>query len=106
MRVSAIQRPMVRQNLVQKQATKTMSLRQNPEQIPEQTIAKPAFKGSNGAIWGLGGGLVTGLIIFCGATIAGTLALPATIGGLAVMATGAGGAYLGDKIEEKINNKK
>ncbi|MBE7703096.1 MAG: hypothetical protein E7Z89_03485 [Cyanobacteria bacterium SIG28] len=106
MRVSAIQKSMVRQNSVQKQATKPRCLKQEPEQIPEQATANPAFKGSNGALLGLGGGLITGLATVGGAAIAGVLVLPAAIGGLAIVATGAAGAAAGNKIEDKIKGKK
>lgn len=72
----------------------------------EPIFAKqPNFKGK-GLILGLGTGLATGLTIIGGAAIAGTFAFPALLGSIAILGSGAGGAYLGKKLESKINEIK
>ena len=75
---------------------------------PDSTGVNILFRGGNykGALLGLGGGLITGLLVVGGAAIAGALALPAIIGGAAVVSAGLGGAALGNKIEEKIDASK
>ena len=72
---------------------------------PEQPIANPTFKGGDGALAGLGGGLITGLIVIGGGAIAGVLALPTIIGSAAIVGAGVAGAYIGDKIGDAITGK-
>ena len=59
----------------------------------------PSFKGGGGAFYGFGLGLIGGLLTICTAGAA----LPALVGAAGVVGTGCGGAYLGDKIEDKLN---
>ena len=74
---------------------------------PTQPVENPQFKGKgNGALLGLGGGLITGLVTVGGAAIAGIVTLPVIIGGAAIVAAGAAGAKIGDKIEDKIEELK
>ncbi len=74
----------------------------------EPVVITPQFRGTEykGALLGLGGGLVTGLLVVGGAAIAGAFVLPALVGGAAVVGTGIAGATIGNKIEEKIDKIK
>ncbi len=105
MRVSAIQghgviRPKLNSGNV------VTRVRVQPEtQLPEA----PSFQSKGkGAIIGFGGGLAIGLFTFGAAAITGGLAIPTIIGCWGSLATGVGGAVLGNKIEDKISgeNKK
>ena len=98
MQVSKIQSTVLRQQC-QPKLNRTTNLLNKPEQEP---VAAPAFKGAKGGLWGLGGGLVTGLIVVCGGLITGGLAIPALLGGAAVLGSGAAGAALGNKVENKL----
>ncbi len=99
MRISAIQ------NQIQAKTMTRKVLRKN-ETEPQTQLAAPAFKGGDGALVGLGGGLITGLLIFAGGAITGGLALPAILGCAGVLGCGAAGAAAGNKIEDKIKGKK
>ena len=63
----------------------------------------PAFKGGDGALVGLGLGLSAALVA---TFLTGGAALPALIGELGVVASGAAGAYVGDKVGDAISGKK
>ena len=86
----------------------SMALKTNPTKPQTETVTvSPQFRGSGkGLLLGLGTGLVTGLLVVGGAAIAGAFMLPAAIGGAAVVATGAAGAAIGEKIEDKITKSK
>lgn len=103
MRVSKIQSTYVKsQN--QLGNVRTQRIMNEPTQ---PTVTAPTFKGDgNGALAGLGTGLVTGLAAVGGLAISGTLLLPALIGSAIVLGVGAAGAYVGNKIEDKIKENK
>ena len=101
MRVSSIQPALYNQT---KKTQINKKIYSNPINVPS---TNPQFKGSgDGALAGLGFGLCGGLIAIGGAAVAGIFLLPAIIGGAAVVAAGAAGAYVGDKIEDKITKNK
>ena len=104
MRISAIKGHYTNQSRPYSSKVAT-NVKSNQPEKPQ--VEAPAFKGGGtGGLLGLGAGLVTGLIIIGGAAITGGLALPALIGGAGIVASGAGGAYIGDKIEDKITGEK
>ena len=104
MRISAIQRQITNQP---KPIEKRVINHRNTNIPTEQTQPiTPSFKGNgDGALAGLGGGLIAGLLIFAGGAITGGVAVPAIVGSLGVLGLGAGGAYAGDKIEDAIKGK-
>ena len=103
MRITKIQSTVVKPQNQQKFKNIT-KLNNQPE---EQPITPPTFKGKgNGALAGLGGGLITGLVALGGAAISGALILPMAIGGAIIVGAGAAGAYIGDKIEDAIKGNK
>lgn len=78
-----------------------------PPQVPVDKTADVSFKGNgDGMVGGLGAGLAAGLLVVGGTAIAGILTLPAIIGGAVVLAAGAAGAYVGDKVEDKVTAMK
>ena len=78
-----------------------------PPHIPTEKNIKPTFNGKGGgAIVGVGGGLATGVLAVGGSAITGTVVLPAIVGSAIIVAVGIAGAYLGDKIEDKIEQIK
>lgn len=102
MRINSIQPTNLCYNKLQNtQKTQRQFAKLNQNEPPE--TSSPTFKGSgNGFLIGLGTGLIGGLAAFGTLAITGGLALPALIGGYAVVATGFGGGILGDKIEDKL----
>ena len=103
MRISAIQGQTGYQKPVLKKANKMNETKPSIEPAP---IQAPSFKGNGtGALIGLGVGLIGGLLFFAGGAIIGAVAVPTLLGGAGVAGTGAAGAYLGNKIENKITGE-
>ena len=95
---STVARPQNQQNL--KNITRITN---QPEQTDTVTVSSTQFKGNGGgALTGLGTGLIGGLLVFAGGAITGLLVVPVAIGSLGIIAAGAAGAYVGDKIEDAI----
>ena len=104
MRVSSIQPTLQTRNV-----SKTNNIKSQPQPpLGEPIIKNPTFKGGSdkGILLGLGGGLSAGLVLVGGAAIAGVLVLPAIIGSAVVVGSGIGGAVVGHKIEQKIDEMK
>ena len=75
--------------------------------IQKQKMTNPqtlSFKSENDgpALYGLGAGLITGLVAVCAAPVA----IPAFLGALAVAGTGAAGMGLGIKFSNRKDNDK
>lgn len=99
MRICAIQNQ-IQPKAVTKKVAKRNEIMPKPQ---EQTVA-PTFGGNgSGVVWGLGTGLIAGLCATTAVALSGGLALPLVVGEACVVASGLGGAYAGDKIEDKIN---
>lgn len=100
MRVSSIQPTLYRAQNQQQSFRKT-------DCGTTPTQSNPSFKGNGkGLLAGLTTGITTGLLVVGGAAITGLIVLPAIIGGAAIVGSGIGGAVLGDKIEDKIDEHK
>ena len=103
MRISAIQGQIGYQKPELKKINKADKPKTTIEPAP---ILAPAFKGrGNGMLIGLGVGLIGGLLLFAGGATIGAVTLPTILGGAGVVGSGAAGAYLGDKIEDKISGE-
>ena len=100
MRISAIKGHAITQP---KYAQNRAMVRARMEQPEKPQPVAPAFKGGDGALVGLGLGLSVALVA---TFLTGGAALPALIGEIGVVASGLGGAYVGDKVGDAISGKK
>lgn len=102
MKIAKIQPTMIRVNNQQK-VNNVRRFTTTPEQEP----VAPSFKGSGkGGFAGFVTGFTGALVVLGATAITGGAALPLFVAGGAMLGAGAAGAAIGDKIEDKINEKK
>lgn len=102
MRISAIQG----QVNYQTKGLSNKNSRRVIHEVPQEPKNVPSFKGANGGLIGLGGGMTLVLLGIGASIITGGAALPVLLGGAAVLGGGAAGAKIGSDIEDKITGKK